>query len=135
MLYILHDFERLKSCRPFGVNSSEKARHQDQEPGGKPKQRGIFVLSAGQCWMLDSLLFDTGRCEFRVSCLLSYSRIAQSLLISGWETQLWQDGIDVCMQRRVVALRVLLQSLVLVETLTGVVPWLAIRAFYIVIVL
>ena len=52
--------------------------------------QGACQLCALGRTILDAsfLLFVTGRYELRTSCLLSYSPIAQSMLISGWETAL-----------------------------------------------
>ena len=57
------------------------------------------------------LIFGCGRYEFRMACLLAYGTVAQSLVIVGFEKQMWQEVVDMRMGRMIGGLQALLSSL------------------------
>lgn len=74
------------------------------------------------------LLFITGRYEFRKTCTLAYSPVAQSLILAGLEKQLWQELIVTRMCRKIGALRALASSLRIMELCRGIVSFVRLRS-------
>ena len=63
------------------------------------------------------LMFVCGRYEFRKACLLAYGPVAQSLVIAGFEKQMWQEVVDMRMGRMIGGLQALLSSLRVLDLL------------------
>jgi len=84
------------------------------------------------------LLFIQGRYEFRSAGLLAYAPASQSLIISGLEKQLLLERLDAQMRERISLLRSMLSSLRILVLYSNVIsateiPWISLRAFYIVL--
>ena len=85
---------------------------------------GRTVLDPGM------LLFICGRFEHRRSCLLKYTPAAQSLIISGLEKQLLQEGAEMDMRVRVGASGAMLNVLYMYEMLQNVLIYTHAKAFF-----
>jgi len=82
--------------------------------------------------MLDPemLLFNVVRWEHRVACLLSYGKISQSLVISGFEKHEIQEDVAERMRLYTCSLRALADSMHILIVLDRVVPRPCLRAFF-----